>query len=118
VPGAGAERAGVHAPFQDSGCAHSGRGGGLRRINHDRQWSPVLCSVVAAMPVHSCIPGVFGPEAIAAMGEAFDAACKELGEAGQPEVAREVIAGRIISASRFGERDPLRLREAALRKPD
>jgi hypothetical protein len=72
------------------------------------------------MPIHSypeCsdMPGVFGPEAIAAMSEAFDAACKELGDTGQPEVAREVIAGRIIAAARFGERDPARLIEAALR---
>jgi hypothetical protein len=29
-------------------------------------------------------------------------------------VAREVIAGRIIGAARFGERDPVRLRAAAL----
>jgi len=75
-------------------------------------------SVVAAMPIHSFIPGAFGPEAIAAMGEAFDAACKELGDTGQPEVAREVVAGRIIAAARFGERDPVRLLEAALRKRD
>ncbi len=77
----------------------------LRRINHHQQWSPLPCtrSVVAAMPIHSFIPGVFGPEAIAAMGEAFE---------------REVIAGRIIAAARFGERNPVRLREAALRKPD
>jgi len=48
------------------------------------------------------------------MSEAFEAACKELDEAGQPKVAREVIAGRIIAAARIGERDPARLREAAL----
>ena len=71
------------------------------------------------MPIRSFLqPGAFEPEAIAAMGEAFDAACKELAETGQAEVAREVIAGRIIAAARFGERDPVRLREAALRKPD
>jgi hypothetical protein len=74
--------------------------------------------VVAAMPIHSFTPGVFGPDAIAAMSEAFDAACKELGETGHPEVARDVIAGRIIAAARFGERDPVRLREAAFRKSD
>jgi hypothetical protein len=64
------------------------------------------------MPIQ---PGAFGPEAIAAMGDAFDAACKELGNIGQPEVAREVIARRIIAAATFGERDPIRLRKAALR---
>jgi hypothetical protein len=33
-------------------------------------------------------------------------------------VVREVIAGRIIAAAKLGERDPVRLRAAALRKPD
>src|SRR5262249_40225866 len=59
-------------------------------------------------------PGAFEPEAIAAMSEAFESALKELQDTGH--AAREVIAGRIISAARTGERDPARLREAALRK--
>jgi hypothetical protein len=66
------------------------------------------------MPIDSFMqPGAFEPEAIAAMSEAFDASCES-----QPEVMREVIARRIIAAARFGERDPVRLLEAALRKPD
>jgi hypothetical protein len=48
------------------------------------------------------------------MSEAFEAACRELNEAGQPKVAPEVIATRIIAAARGGERDPVRLRAAAL----
>jgi hypothetical protein len=48
----------------------------------------------------------FDPEATAAMSEAFDAACKELHDAGQPEVVLEVIAGRIIEAAKAGEFDP------------
>ena len=63
-------------------------------------------------------PGLFEPEVIAAMSEAFEAALKELQDTGQPEVVREAIALRIIAAARFGERDPVRLLEAALRKPD
>jgi precorrin-4 methylase len=62
--------------------------------------------------------GAFEPEVIAAMSDAFEAACELLRETGQPEVAREVIATRIIAAARSGERDAVRLREAALRKPD
>ena len=58
--------------------------------------------------------GVFEPQAIAIMSEAFDAACKELHDTGQPEIVREVIAGRIIELARTGELDPVRLREAAL----
>jgi hypothetical protein len=48
------------------------------------------------------------------MTEAFDAACEKLGDIDQPEVAREVIAGRIIAGARLGERDPARLLAAAL----
>jgi hypothetical protein len=71
------------------------------------------------MPIRTFIqPGAFDPEAIAAMGEAFDAACNELQNTDQPEVTREVIAGRIIAAARLGERDTARLLEAALRKPE
>jgi hypothetical protein len=71
------------------------------------------------MPIRTFTqPGAFEPEATAAMTEAFDAACEKLGHIDQAEVAREVIAGRIIAAARLGERDPARLLEAALRKPD
>ena len=52
------------------------------------------------------------------MSEALEAALKELQDTGQSNVVPEVIAGRIIAAARFGERDPVRLREAALRKRD
>jgi hypothetical protein len=57
--------------------------------------------------------GAFGPEAIAAMGEAFDAACKDLCDGGEPEV-RKLVAKRIIAAASRGELDPVRLRVAAL----
>jgi hypothetical protein len=71
------------------------------------------------MPIRTFMqPGAFDPEVIAAMTEAFDAACEKLGDIDQPEVARELIAGRIIAAAKFGERDPARLLEAALRKPE
>jgi hypothetical protein len=68
------------------------------------------------MPMHSF--GAFGPEVIAEMTEALEAACEELGDTHQPEVLREKVAQRIIHAVRLGERDPVRLREAALRGPD
>jgi hypothetical protein len=48
------------------------------------------------------------------MGEAFDAACEEVRDDGQPPLAREVMAKRIIDAARAGERDVKRLRDAAL----
>jgi hypothetical protein len=60
-------------------------------------------------------PGAFfGPEAIAVMSEALEAACKALDDTGQPQIVREIIAQRIIEAASRGERDPVRLVEAAL----
>jgi hypothetical protein len=62
-------------------------------------------------------PGAFGPEVIAAMSEALEAALKELQHTGPTDVVREIVAGRIIGAARLGERDPARLRAAALGDP-
>ena len=61
--------------------------------------------------------GAFDPEAVAVMSEAFEAALKELRDAGRHSVIPEGIARRIIAAAKFGERDPVRLREAALGGP-
>src|SRR5258707_15204476 len=77
------------------------------------------CGGSAAMQIRSLMqPGAFGPEAIAAMGDALDAALKELENIGQSDVqsdvVRETIAGRIIGAARICERDPARLQAAAL----
>jgi hypothetical protein len=36
--------------------------------------------------------GAFGPEAIAEMSEALEAACEELGDNVQPEAVREIVA--------------------------
>jgi hypothetical protein len=67
------------------------------------------------MSIHSFAkPGAFEPETIALMSEAFDAACQELQDTGQPQIVLEVIAERIIAAASVGERDPVRLRKAAL----
>ena len=67
------------------------------------------------MPIDPSLErSAFEPEAIAAMGEAFDTACKELHCAGQPEVVRELIAKRSIASASKGELDPACLRAAAL----
>jgi hypothetical protein len=68
-----------------------------------------------AMPIDSSTEhGVFEPEATAAMGEAFDAACVELHCTSQPDVVRELIATLVIAAASQGELDPIRLRMVAL----
>jgi hypothetical protein len=67
------------------------------------------------MPINSSIEHhAFEPEATAAMGEAFEAACKQLHGAGNAEVVRKLLAERIIAAAGRGELDPIRLRTAAL----
>jgi hypothetical protein len=78
-------------------------------------WHALNRGVGAAMPIRPFIqPGAFEPEAIEAMSEAFEAAMNELQDGGG-DVTRELVARRIIAAARFGERDPVRLRAAALR---
>ncbi len=57
---------------------------------------------------------VFDDHATGILGEAFDAACKELHDKGQPTIVYEVIARRIIDAARNGERDPVQLRNVGL----
>ncbi len=58
--------------------------------------------------------GVFDDATVRAIGRAFDAACKELRDAGQPDVVHEVMVKRIIAAARAGERNVMQLRDAAL----
>ena len=58
--------------------------------------------------------GVFDDDATKVMGEAFDAACKDLDHSGQHALVYETIARRIIEAAKSGERDPEKLRDWAL----
>jgi hypothetical protein len=48
------------------------------------------------------------------MGAAFEAACRELHDKGQPKIVRELIAKQIIAAAKTGEGDPSRLCDVAL----
>jgi hypothetical protein len=57
---------------------------------------------------------VFDDAATRLIGQAFDAACKELHDTGQPELVHEVMAKRIIAAALEGERSLTRLRDIAL----
>ena len=57
---------------------------------------------------------VFDDRITEIMGEAFDSACQELHDSGQPSIVYEVIAKRIIDATRSGERDLMRLRNVGL----
>jgi hypothetical protein len=57
---------------------------------------------------------VFDDQATKAMGEAFDAACKDLDETGQPSIVYQAVAKCIIEMAKSGERDPETLRDRAL----
>jgi cytochrome P450 len=59
-------------------------------------------------------PGAFEPEVIAAMSDALEAALDELPDSRQRAEMAAAIALRIIAVAKLGERDPARLRAAAL----
>jgi len=70
----------------------------------------------ATMSIHAFKqPGAFEPEAIAVMIEVLETALKEVQDT--RKLTRELIAVRIIAAATLGERDPIRLRAAALGSP-
>ena len=53
------------------------------------------------------------------MGQALDAACKQLDGGGTPSrLVKEVLAKRIVELARTGERDPRSLCAKALEAPD
>ena len=68
-----------------------------------------LLSVLRFIPI-----GVFDDATVRDIGRAFDLACKQLNDSGQPDVVHEVMIKRIIAAARRGERDVKRLRDAGL----
>ena len=87
----------------------------MEEAGYGREHGEAQLGEVVGMASHSFTgPGVFEPEVVAAMSEAFEAACEVLDDARQPEVIREIIAKRIVLAATIGERDPVRLLAAAL----
>jgi hypothetical protein len=70
--------------------------------------------MASILPFIQKVGAVFDDRATQIMGQAFDGACKELHDTGQPPIVYEVIARRIIDAARVGERDLIRLRNAGL----
>jgi hypothetical protein len=68
-----------------------------------------VASIISLLP-----RGIFDQTTTKVTGEAFDAACKALPDTGQPAVVQDVMARRAIEAARKGERDPDRLRDAAI----
>jgi hypothetical protein len=56
----------------------------------------------------------FDDELTKLMGDVFDAVSRQLVDTDQPPIVQEVLAKCIIEAVRRGERNPQRLRDAAL----
>ena len=59
--------------------------------------------------------GSFDAEITRTMGEVYDRACRSLRDFGSAVLVREIIAKRIVEATKNGERNPVRLYEQALR---
>jgi hypothetical protein len=68
------------------------------------------------MPIRRMLQGTaFAPQDVQVLSEVFDAALRELGLVDRSDPAVELIAQRIIQLASSGERDPTRLREAAIK---
>jgi hypothetical protein len=65
------------------------------------------------MPVNHLVQS-FGPDELKLLAIAFDAALQELGLS-RTDPAALLVAKRIIALAQKGERDPIRLREGAVK---
>ena len=64
------------------------------------------------MAIHRLLRNtVFDPETVAAMADAFEQACRELGLVDRSDPARDTVARKVIEIAQAGERDAARLRE-------
>ncbi|MGA7486062.1 MAG: hypothetical protein WBW74_03855 [Xanthobacteraceae bacterium] len=59
----------------------------------------------------------FGPEEIVLLTQAFEEALGQLGLSNRDDPATQTVAKRIIELAKQGERDPIRLRDGALKSP-
>jgi hypothetical protein len=59
--------------------------------------------------------GAFGPDEIEVLTTAYEEALRALGLKDRADPATEMIAKKIIELAQRGERDPVRLREHAIR---
>jgi hypothetical protein len=68
-----------------------------------------------AMPIYRLLRDhAFGPEEIKILGDAFEDALRTLRLVNRDDPATEIVAKKIIELAQRGERDPARLREAAV----
>jgi hypothetical protein len=77
--------------------------------------SPPLSGVVVAISSFSLERGAFLPEVAAAITDAFEECLQSLGVTKQSDPVALALAKQIIQLVKQGERDPIRLRDEALR---
>jgi len=70
-----------------------------------------------AVPLYQLLQnGAFDPDAVTAMSAAFEETCRVLGLAERTDPLCILVAQKILECARTGERDPIRLRECALKE--
>jgi hypothetical protein len=68
------------------------------------------------MPIQKLLQQqAFEPEEIKALSSAFEDALRELGLVDRTDPATQLVAKRIIELAQRGERDPIRLRQGAVK---
>ena len=67
------------------------------------------------MPVQAAEQQSFGPEDIEILSNAFEEAVRELRLVDRTDPATQLVAKRIIELAQQGERDPIRLRDMAVK---
>jgi hypothetical protein len=82
-------------------------------------WQPrvfVLVRGEEPVPIIPLLQGrAFGPEEIEVMSRAFQGALNALGLMDRADPLNELVAKKIIEIAKTGERNPLRLRDRALK---
>jgi hypothetical protein len=84
---------------------------GTATLFHIAEKPPVVMPIRAAMES----AGSFGPQDVDALVFAFEDTLRALGLVDRNDPAVALVAQHIIEAAKHGERDPKRLREAALK---
>jgi hypothetical protein len=67
------------------------------------------------VPVQAVEQQSFGPEDIEILSNAFEEAVRELRLVDRTDPATQLVAKRIIELAQQGERDPIRLRDMAVK---
>ena len=66
------------------------------------------------MSIHVFLDAAFTPEDVQILAAAFEDALKALGLVDREDAVTKLVAEKIITAAKTGERDPERLRDAVL----